>query len=154
MLNHFLSIGLSLSWYSISYKTFCFGRCASKTECVQSWNGTSDRPECTGYDPSRYIADAFSCSFCCTTPLCNQNIVPRDLYTPWRLYTLTKIKDSKHRNICFVYGMIIIIFCLNILFDVFNQCIIQFDFLSSRFPGACVVIVRYRPSLLQGPPVI
>nr|XP_022326650.1 uncharacterized protein LOC111126372 [Crassostrea virginica] len=57
-------------------------RCASKTECVQSWNGTSDRPECTGYDPSRYIADAFSCSFCCTTPLCNQNIVPRDLYTP------------------------------------------------------------------------
>nr|XP_011416531.2 mucin-5AC isoform X2 [Crassostrea gigas] len=56
-------------------------RCASKTECIQNWwLGSSSRSECAGFDPTSPTLDQFSCSFCCTTPLCNKNIVPRDLY--------------------------------------------------------------------------
>ncbi|XP_061194938.1 uncharacterized protein LOC133203105 [Saccostrea echinata] len=58
-------------------------RCVNEQECQQEWwEKTSDRPECSGYDPASYTPKYFTCSYCCTTPLCNKNIVPKDLYVP------------------------------------------------------------------------
>ncbi|XP_061165624.1 uncharacterized protein LOC133174527 [Saccostrea echinata] len=58
-------------------------RCATEQECRKEWwERTSDRQECSGYDPTSYTAIHFECSFCCTSPLCNKNIIPVDLYTP------------------------------------------------------------------------
>lgn len=60
-------------------------RCVTEKECrTQWWDDTSNRQECANYDPNRYVAESFSCSFCCTGSLCNNNIVPdaSTLYRP------------------------------------------------------------------------
>ncbi|XP_061194939.1 mucin-2-like [Saccostrea echinata] len=61
-------------------------RCVTEQECRQEWwEKTSDRSECSGYDPSSYTAKNFTCSYCCSSPQCNKNIVPDDLYVPSKM---------------------------------------------------------------------
>ncbi|XP_062572719.1 mucin-2-like [Saccostrea cucullata] len=58
-------------------------KCATKDECkTKWWDQTSDRQECSGYDPSSYTAQYFTCTFCCSSSQCNKNIVPDNLYVP------------------------------------------------------------------------
>ncbi|XP_062593646.1 integumentary mucin C.1-like, partial [Saccostrea cucullata] len=60
--------------------------CATEDECrVKWWDQTSDRPECSGYDPSSGTRMYFTCTFCCTSPDCNKNILPDNLYTPHKM---------------------------------------------------------------------
>ncbi|XP_061165625.1 uncharacterized protein LOC133174528 [Saccostrea echinata] len=61
-------------------------RYATEQECRQEWwERTSDRQQCTGYDPNSFTMTYFECSFCCITPQCNKKIVPDDLYVPPRI---------------------------------------------------------------------
>ncbi|XP_061170019.1 mucin-2-like [Saccostrea echinata] len=58
-------------------------KCATKDECkTKWWDQTSDRQECSGYDPTSYTAQYFTCTFCCSSSQCNKNIVPDNLYVP------------------------------------------------------------------------
>ncbi|KAK3088905.1 hypothetical protein FSP39_025256 [Pinctada imbricata] len=55
--------------------------CATEQECqTEWWERTSDRVECSGYDPNAYDLRYFECTFCCKSSLCNKNVVPDDLY--------------------------------------------------------------------------
>ncbi|XP_062601477.1 uncharacterized protein LOC134263185 [Saccostrea cucullata] len=61
-------------------------RCATEQECRHEWwEKTSDRQQCVGYDQNSFTTTHFECSFCCTTPKCNKNIVPDDLFVPPRI---------------------------------------------------------------------
>nr|XP_034318858.1 salivary glue protein Sgs-3-like [Crassostrea gigas] len=60
-------------------------KCVAEEECKREWwYTTSDRQECTSYDPNYIFTLYFTCSYCCTGPLCNGNIVPDSstLYRP------------------------------------------------------------------------
>ncbi|XP_062602852.1 uncharacterized protein LOC134264577 [Saccostrea cucullata] len=61
-------------------------RCVTEQECRKEWwEKTSDRQECSGYNPSSYTAMEFTCSFCCSGSQCNKNIIPDNLYAPSKI---------------------------------------------------------------------
>ncbi|XP_033731796.1 integumentary mucin C.1-like isoform X4 [Pecten maximus] len=60
-----------------------FRSCGTESECKVQWlAGTSDRHECTDYDTTQLHLYPFECTYCCTSALCNRNLVPpkSDLY--------------------------------------------------------------------------
>ncbi|XP_046332802.2 cell wall protein DAN4-like isoform X2 [Haliotis rufescens] len=51
--------------------------CATVEACrAKWWHQTSDRGECTGFNPGQPIAVEFTCNFCCVKDNCNKPIVP------------------------------------------------------------------------------
>ncbi|XP_069122577.1 uncharacterized protein [Argopecten irradians] len=51
--------------------------CGTENECKAQWfDRTSDRHECTNYDTSHMYTHGFECTYCCTSPLCNHDLVP------------------------------------------------------------------------------
>lgn len=64
--------------YSVKYNMLCFwNSCGTETECKEQWLGaTSDRHECTDYDTSQLHLYPFECTYCCTSALCNHDLVP------------------------------------------------------------------------------
>lgn len=56
-------------------------RCATRTDCENDWwRATSDRQECTTYNPRIAYAYVFKCSFCCQGDNCNLKLIPDNLY--------------------------------------------------------------------------
>lgn len=56
-------------------------RCATNSECETDWwQNTSDRAECTKYDINQAVSRVFKCSYCCSGPLCNEQLIPKNLY--------------------------------------------------------------------------
>ncbi|XP_071096405.1 integumentary mucin C.1-like isoform X3 [Haliotis cracherodii] len=51
--------------------------CATVEACrAKWWHQTSDRGECTGFNPGQPLAVEFTCNFCCVKDNCNKPIVP------------------------------------------------------------------------------
>ncbi|KAL3852042.1 hypothetical protein ACJMK2_015731, partial [Sinanodonta woodiana] len=52
-------------------------KCGTLNECKRDWwDKTSDRVVCTSFNGNFIYTDAFECTYCCTTPNCNEDIHP------------------------------------------------------------------------------